>query len=203
MRECGVLEPFSLRSRPWERHALRLRQLVGLGLTDQLDPWALAPVIGLTVVDGSAALKLLTSVEQAHMHGPGKSSWSGGIFPDPLPDGTRLCILNPFHSIRRNKITLMEEISHSYLKHAPTKMLIRSDGLDVRDYDQTCEQEAYGVGAAALVPWSRLFPYVNSGAGQDELADEFDVTVQLIQYRIKITGGYRLWLARKGSLRRR
>jgi hypothetical protein len=76
---------------------------------------------------------------------------------------------------------------------------MKSDGLHVRDYDEASEQEAYGVGAAALIPWSQLFHHLYSGATKDELAEEFDVTVQLIQYRINITGARRLYLARQNG----
>ena len=48
------------------------------------------------------------------------------------------------------------------------------------------EKDAYGVGAAALVPWEMLLPDMNRGAAIDELAELSDVTTDLITYRIKI-----------------
>ena len=89
----------------------------------------------------------------------------------------------------------MEEISHCFLGHKPTKVLVK--GLaEVRDFDKRIEEEAYGVGAAVLLPWRSFFPLLDQGASQDELAEEFDVTPQLVLYRIKICGASRLFSAR-------
>jgi hypothetical protein len=158
-----MLEPFSKRARPWERHAAALRRLAGNPDSVLLDPWQLAPKVGLTVVDGNAGLAFLNSAEQQHLQGSASRSWSGGVLPLPLPDGGRICILNPLHPVRRNKITLMEEISHTFLKHRPTAVTLRAGVLQVRDFDADQESEAYGVGAAALIPLSRLFSLINRG----------------------------------------
>ena len=76
-------------------------------------------------------------------------------------------------------------------------LLINSQGLLVRDYDQKQETEAYGVGAAVLLPWAMFFPKLNGGAGIEDLSEEFDVTTQLIEYRIKICGAMALFKSRQ------
>jgi hypothetical protein len=192
-----MLEPFSKRARPWERHGTALRCLAGISHDALLDPWKLAPKLGLRVMDGEAALALLPEEERRYLCGPASRSWSGGVFPDPLPDGSRLCILNPHHQKKRNRITLMEEITHDYLKHRPTRIALKSATLEVRDFDTTQEAEAYGAGAAALIPWILLFGFLNQGMSIPELADRFEVSEDLAMYRIKITGAYRLFLARQ------
>ena len=50
-----------------------------------------------------------------------------------------------------------------------------------------CETEAYGMGAAALLPWAEFFGLLNSGSSAAKMAEHFDVSLQLIEYRIKIT----------------
>lgn len=122
--------------------------------------------------------------------------WSGGVLAAPLEDGRRVCMLNPMHAARRNKVTLMEEISHCFLDHKPTKIVVRA-GLGVRDYDKAIEQEAYGVGAAVLIPWRLFYPLLDLGRSVEELSDIFDVTSQLIQYRIETCGASRLYAARQ------
>jgi hypothetical protein len=59
------------------------------------------------------------------------------------------------------------------------------------------EAEAYGVGAAALLPWHLFFLAVNAGRTVEELAEENGVTPSPIDYRIKITGAYRVYKARQ------
>ena len=189
--------PFSTRAKVWEPIALAIRQLAQIGPGDLLNPWHLAPEVGLRVIDGHTALDSLTSDDRTSLLGAGGHKWSGGVFPQPLPDGTFLCILNPTHSVHRNKITLMEEIVHRYLQHKPSQLTMVAEGCRVRDYNKACEEEAYGVGAAALLPWHTFFPAVNGGQTIEELAEASEVTPQLIAYRIKITGAFRLYRARQ------
>jgi Zn-dependent peptidase ImmA (M78 family) len=125
-----------------------------------------------------------------------KDHWSGGVLPKPLPNGRFICILNPTHHRRRNKITLMEEIVHVYRKHVPTGLRGIMPGLRVREYNKAQEMEAYGVGAAVLLPWSSFYYSLNSGRPIQEMAECYDVTMQLIQYRIKITGATNLYRSR-------
>lgn len=76
-------------------------------------------------------------------------------------------------------------------------------GLRVRSYDKVQETEAYGVGAAALLPWSSFFKFINRGASVEEIAENYDVTTQLAEYRIKITGASNLYKKRSGPGRLR
>jgi uncharacterized protein DUF955 len=189
--------PFSAASKEWEPVALELRKLAGVKRNDRLCPFALAPKVGLRVVDATEWIKKLSPAHRSHLTGDGRSRWSGGVLPKPLSDGTFLCMVNPFHGERRNRITLMEEIVHVFRGHSPTQVLRSGDGVSVRDYIAANEREAYGIGAAALIPWSEFFPAVNRGKCTDELAESFDVTTELILYRIKITGAYRLYKSRQ------
>jgi hypothetical protein len=197
-----VLKPFSPRAQAWEPNALELRRIAGAAPAEKLDPWALAVRIGLMVVDGEEAMKHLTRDEQAFLRGDARSSWSGGVYARAFPDGKRLCILNPAHSARRNKITLMEEVAHIHLRHVPSTLLLTADGLQVRDFVKAQEEEAYGVGAAALIPWVTLFPALDGGRTFDELAESYEVTRELVEYRVKITGAFRLYRARQSATAR-
>ena len=91
----------------------------------------------------------------------------------------------------------MEEIAHTHLNHVPSGLSPVAEGCIVRRFDREQEDEAYGVGAAALLPWQVLFRAVNAGRAIAELAEENDVTEDLIQYRIKITGAWRVYAARQ------
>jgi hypothetical protein len=126
--------------------------------------------------------------------------WSGGVYPELLPDGTKLCMLNPLQSPGRSRITLTEEICHCYFGHQPTAFVVNAQGLLVRDFNKKQEEEAYGVGAAVLLPWNLFFPLLNKGTGVEDLAEGFDVTTQLVEYRIKITGASALYRSRQLKL---
>jgi Zn-dependent peptidase ImmA (M78 family) len=117
--------------------------------------------------------------------------------PNPLPDGTYLCILNPLHPPRRNKITLMEEIAHRFMKHEPSRVVADSSDLKARDFNREFEREAHGIGAAALLPWPHFFELINKGITVFEISEHFGVSTELVEYRIKITGASRLYWARQ------
>lgn len=187
--------PWSERSKKWEPCALKLRSLDTKQPSDAqiYDPWVLAPLVQLHVMECS--YQGLSAEETSYLQSLTKD-WSGGVLATPLEDGRRVCMLNPMHPVRRNKVTLMEEISHCFLDHKPTKIIVRA-GLGVRDYDKAIEQEAYGVGAAVLIPWRLFYPLLNAGRSIEELSNSFDVTPQLIQYRIKTCGASSLYAARQ------
>lgn len=188
--------PFSDRSKLWEPQAEGLRKMVLPSVCGTLvfDPWQLAPKVGLQVVE--CEFPGLTDDEKKYMRGLGGGHWSGGFVPTILPDGTRLCMLNPDQSHRRQKITLMEEICHLFLGHSPTVLSLSGEAR-YRDFNKKQEHEAYGVGAAVLLPWRLFFPVLNRGANCDEIAEAFDVTRDLVQYRIKICGSTALYNKRQ------
>ena len=91
----------------------------------------------------------------------------------------------------------MEEIVHTHRGHRPSGLAFEGDGLSVRQYDRQQESEAYGVGAAALIPWQTFFRGVNDGRTVAELSEYYEVTPELVTYRIKITGLFAVFRARQ------
>jgi hypothetical protein len=193
--------PFSARSRLWEPKAQRLRALLRLRVEDILDPYDLAPKVGLTLMDfGDVPIdKDLCSYL---LDGAG-DHWSAGVYAEALPDGTYLCILNPVHDLHRRRITLMEEISHIFLRHKPTTIRNIGGGLSRRNYLESQEQEAYGVGAAAIMPWASFFHDLNDGMTVGEIATKYGVSTALVAYRITITGATNLHRSRQAARRSR
>lgn len=192
-----MLLPFSARARKWEPHAQALRKRLNLSAFELLDPYRLASAVGLRIMDAHSICKQLGSEVARQILVRGRDAWSGGVLAQPLPDGTRICILNPTHGARRSKITLMEEIAHVHLGHVPTVLIKSADGLRMRDYNKTQEEEAFGVGAAALMPWVTFFRAINTGRTIDQLAETYELSQPLITYRVKITGAYKLYCARQ------
>jgi hypothetical protein len=188
--------PFSERAKQWEPVAIGLRRLAAVQDGESFDPQVLAEKVGLRLVDAHRVLESFSTSDRHHLLVTAKDHWSGGVLPRPLPDGRCICILNPTHPPRRNKITLMEEIVHIHRKHIPTGLRDVMPGLRVRDYDQKQEMEAYGVGAAVLLPWSSFYHAINTGTSISAIAETYDVTVQLVEYRIKITGSTNLYRSR-------
>ncbi|HEX9929834.1 MAG TPA: ImmA/IrrE family metallo-endopeptidase [Pyrinomonadaceae bacterium] len=192
--ETADLPPTS-KGRQYELRALGLRDFAGLKRLDEpLNPFDLARYAKLEVVQFDAIKDLLSPETLDHLLGAGSNKWSGGASGIPLPNGRKLIILNPTHSPARHQATLMEEICHVFLGHKPSRLEIKNQnkkGEEIaRDYDEAMEEEAYSVGAAALVPYAGLRDFVRAGKTSREIAGHFNVSRELVEYRMKVS---RLW----------
>lgn len=192
--ETADLPPTN-KGRQYEIRALGLRDFAGLKKADEpLNPFDLARYAKLEVVQFDEIKDLLSPETLAHLLGDGKDKWSGGASGIPLPNGRKLIILNPTHTPARHQATLMEEICHVFLGHKPTKLEITNynkKGEQIaRDYDEAMEEEAYSVGAAALVPFAALRSFVREGKNSRQIARHFNVSRELVEYRMKVS---RLW----------
>ncbi len=194
-------EPPTIKGRHHETRARGLRHFAGLTRDDQpLDPFELARYANLLVAPFEA-VEGLTAETREHLLGPGSEMWSGGAASIALPNGQKLIILNPKHSTLRQRATLMEEISHVFLGHKPSRLAIEQKGADgqtrARDYNAAIEEEAYSTGAAALVPYVGLKGYVEQGKTSAEIAKHYGVSRPLVEYRIKVS---RLWDSYKENI---
>lgn len=187
--------------RNFELKALGLRDFARVRIDQPLNPFDLARFANLIVVRFEEVKGISESTRELLL-GNASESWSGGACT--LPNGMKLVILNPNHGRARTNATLMEEICHVFLGHKPNRLSIvtRDDRGKVmnRDYRKADEEEAYAVGAAALVPFASLKRMLLQGKSSTEIGVHFRVSTELIEYRMKVT---RLWhqhknLSRKG-----
>lgn len=174
--------------RNFELKAIALRDFARVRSDVSLNPFDLAEFANLMVVEFEQ-LKGLSERARQHLLGPAAEAWSGGACS--LPDGMKLVILNPNHGPARTKATLMEEICHVFLAHQPNRLSVvtkdeRGKVMN-RDYRRTDEEEAYGVGAAALVPYAALKRLLLQGKNSREIGVHFRVSRELVEYRMKVT----------------
>ena len=194
--------PPTRKGRNYEIKAIGLRDFAGLRRDDEpLNPFDLAKYAKLLVASFEQIEPYLSEETKRHLLREGKDAWSGGACSQTLPDGKKLIILNPTHGENRQNATLMEEISHVFLGHKPSRLAIENKNKDgkiiARDYHAEIEEEAYSIGAAALVPYSSLRRFVEQGKTSREIARHFNVSRELVEYRIKIS---RLWETYKNSV---
>ncbi|HEY0657948.1 MAG TPA: ImmA/IrrE family metallo-endopeptidase [Pyrinomonadaceae bacterium] len=189
------LLPPTRKGRNYEIKAIGLRDFAGLRRDDEcLNPFELARYAKLLVATFEQIEPFLSEESKSHLLNDGKDAWSGGACSQFLPDGKKLIILNPTHGENRQNATLMEEICHVFLGHKPSRLAIESYNKQgkviARDYNAEIEEEAYSVGAAALVPYAALRRFVEQGKTSREIARHFNVSRDLVEYRMKVS---RLW----------
>ncbi|MFV0387945.1 MAG: ImmA/IrrE family metallo-endopeptidase [Pyrinomonadaceae bacterium] len=195
--------PKNEKARRYELFALGLREFAGLKSDERrLEPETLARFAGLLVVSFEQIAPSLSSEARERLTGAGKNDWSGGACSQVLPNGKKLIILNPQHSKTRQKATLMEEISHVFMGHKPSRLAVATKSKDgilrARDYHAEIEEEAYTIGTAALVPYSALLRFVQVGRTAGEIARHFDVSRALVEFRMKICGIWANYLEIQG-----
>ena len=185
--------------RKFELKALGLRDFARVRIDLPLDPFQLARFANLIVLNFDQINGLSESARK-HLLGPAAEKWSGGACT--LPNGMKLVVLNPTHGRARTNATLMEEICHVFLGHQPNRLSIVTKDergkVMARDYRKADEEEAYGVGAAGLVPFASLKRLLGSGKTSSQIAARFRVSRELVEYRMKVT---RLWTEYKASAR--
>jgi hypothetical protein len=192
--DISQLPPTS-KGRQYEVRAIGLREFAGLRRDDErLNPFDLARYAKLLVASFEQIEPFLSEETKTHLLGEGKDKWSGGACSQALGDGRKLIVLNPTHGENRHNATLMEEICHVFLGHKPSRLAIENvnkQGKPIaRDYREADEEAAYSVGAAALVPFAALRRFVEQGKTSREIARHFNVSRELVEYRMKIS---RLW----------
>ena len=174
--------------RNFELKALGLRDFARARTDQPLNPFDLARFANLLVVRFDQ-IEGLSKTAREHLLGMASEDWSGGACS--LPNGMKLVILNPTHGRSRTNATLMEEICHVFLGHQANRLSIvtRDDRGKVmnRDYRKADEEEAYAVGAAALVPYSSLKRMLLQGKTSKEIGLHFRVSRELVEYRMKVT----------------
>jgi len=128
-----------------------------------------------------------------HFRGKGSASWSGMAIS--FNDAGVVILYNDSHPTTRMRTTLMEEFFHLWLGHPPSILRVYRDDAG-RSHDPDIENEAYGSGAAALVPYKALRLHVENGHSVRQIADFFEISPDLVVYRSKVTRLYSAMLAR-------
>jgi IrrE N-terminal-like domain len=182
----GLLPP---NPKQWdnERRGLALREELRLGLDCILEPEIAFETLPRTYVYGHGALIATgTPIDfVSHFRGAGLRSWSGAAFP--TPDGAYCILYNDAHPRTRIRATLMEEFFHLRLGHPATKLRVLNGEPSRRTFHAGIEAEAYGSGAAALVPYKTLKALHQVGEDENGIGAAFGVSAALARYRLNVT----------------
>jgi Zn-dependent peptidase ImmA (M78 family) len=168
-----------------ERHAVEIRKQMGLGAVDPLPARTLAERKGVAVwmaneVEGLSAEDLETLTVS------GRDEWSG--FTIRL-GGRSLIVVNPSQSPRRQNSVIAHELAHIYLGHDLPEAVITDAGhLVPTVYDREQEDEATWFGATLLLPRPALLDMRRRGLPDDDAATRYGVSLELLRWRVRMTG---------------
>jgi Zn-dependent peptidase ImmA (M78 family) len=168
-----------------ERIAKGVRQRLGLSQMDLLDPWRLAEAVPAHVFYPDDLIEEPLAMRARQIN------WDGFAFC--FPDEEHLMVLlNPGRSVRRQRATLLEELAHHLLGHAPSRIFRDPvSALPRREFNKAQEEEAYDFGSVLLIPKEIIQHHVKVVRGTTEaLADACGCSIELVELRIKRC---RLW----------
>jgi hypothetical protein len=172
-----------------EHNGLDLRERLGLKLDESLSHEAAFHLLSDVTVIPHGQLPL-AQIFVDRFRKSGSKTWSGMAVP--LPTGGTMVIFNDSHPPTRIRATLMEEFFHLHLGHPVSRVRVYTDDGAHRDYRRGVEVEAYGSGAAALLPYRSLDELLKQGDSLESIATIFNVSKDLVLFRAKVTKLYRL-----------
>jgi hypothetical protein len=172
------------------RRAVDIRK-VDLGLTEyqRLCPYELAREHGVDVyplTELVAAGCPVESVDYFSTQRPG--AWSAAL----VPDGTgQFIVENTAHPPRRRRSNIAHEMAHLLLEHEFDRILFSTDnkaGGCRNPASKDKEWEATELGAELLLPLAAARWAAKQGKTNEDVADLFDVSIQLAAWRMNATG---------------
>ncbi|MBD2246543.1 XRE family transcriptional regulator [Nostoc sp. FACHB-888] len=182
----------SLTKDEMEKMAEEFRKDIGLFENEALDPFYLKvegvemmSLADISGIDNDLKSQLLNSEKQ---------SWSAMSIPLEEGSDKWAIIWNSSQSQKRQRVSLLEEIWHILLGHQLTRITKVAD-IYGRTFAEVEEHDAYYLAAATLLPSDVIKKLVKEKQDISEVAANYGITPNLIEYRIKRLG---LWHQYKG-----
>ena len=168
-----------------EREAERQRDALGLTATSTLDPRDVAVALDVIVVTPDAIPGVAVD-DLDQLLRRDTSSWSAVTLQG---NGRNILIHNGSHAPVRQNSNIAHELAHLILRHDGSREVFSLElQWLIRSYDAQQEAEADWLGWALLLPRVALLDRRKAGATAEGIAREFGVSLQLTNYRLRMTG---------------
>jgi len=168
-----------------ERSALAVRAELALDAHRPLSARQLAEHLGVTLVTPREIPGLPMDVlKQLTVTDP--QGWSAVSFT--IGNATTI-IYNSNNSSGRQSSDIMHELSHVMLDHEPSQVILSMNGdMAMRSFDAKQEDEANWLGWTLLLPRPALVHCVRMKLSVTQIAQEYEVSEQLVKFRRGMTG---------------
>ena len=163
--------------------AREIRKELGLGPLAPLDPRVLAECLDIPVLGLSEFVAVAPSV--AYLRDVEPEAFSAVTV---FSGRHRTIVHNDTHVEVRQNSNIAHELAHGLLQHSATPAL---DDKGCRNWDQNIEDEAQWLAGAVLVTEDAALHIARQGMSRAEAAERFQVSEQMIQFRLNATGAVR------------
>lgn len=164
-----------------EREATRVRKELALSSHDRLDPRALARHLKISVVDAAelVSLKDLEDLERVQAF-----AFSAATFDIA---GRKIIVVSPLRNTGRQNSDIAHELAHVMLGHDLSEIR-EVEGMPFRTCRPDEEEEATAFGGTLLLPRPLLLSAARRQATIEQIAEQYDVTVEMARFRYNTTG---------------
>lgn len=164
-----------------ERQAQHIRSSMGLRPVDKLDSLSLARHLGAEVrsAEELTNLQKLKTLEEIQ---PGAFSACTFILVDRT-----VIVYSPLASLGRRQSDVAHEVAHLILKHS-VKDIQKVGELPFFTCNPDEEQEANWLAGCLLLPRSLLLTAAKQGLDARRLAEKYEVSEQMANFRLRTTG---------------
>ncbi len=175
-----------------EEMAELFRYELGLSEYEPLNPFQIR-VAGVEVLSLSDVHNIDKKIKNI-LQPPGKQQWDAMSVPLEEEKGKWVVIWNDAQKGGRQNVSLLEEFWHILQGHKLTRI---NKIVDVygRTFSEVEEHDAYYLASATLLPAKVVQKIVDGKENIAEATEKYEVTKDLIEYRIKRLG---LWRKYKG-----
>jgi hypothetical protein len=164
-----------------ERESLRLRGELGLRDTQALDVTKLAGYMGVQIISAADLIDIarLEELERIQAY-----SFSAATFE--VADRT-IIVCSPLRPSGRLASDIAHELSHLLLKHELSEVREIS-AVPFRTCRPEEEEQATNFGGTLLLPRPLLVAAARRNLGPEEIAEKYNVTVEMARFRYNSTG---------------
>jgi Zn-dependent peptidase ImmA (M78 family) len=160
--------------------AREIRGEFGLGPLAPLDPRVLAESLEIPVLALSEFVAVAPTV--AYLRDREPEAFSAVTV---FSGRHRTIVHNDAHRPARQNSDIAHELAHGLLQHPPTPAL---NDKGCRNWSQDIEDEATWLAGALLVTEDATLFIVRRGMSREVVAERFQVSEQMIQFRLNATG---------------
>lgn len=164
-----------------ERQAASLRKELGLAPNDRLDPRELAKHLGVAIVDAGELVDVADLEELEHLQA---FAFSAATFD--IQD-KKIIVVSPLRNAGRQNSDIAHELAHVMLKHDLSEIR-EVDGMPFRTCRPDEEEEATAFGGTLLLPRPLLLSAARRRASIEQIANQYEVTVEMARFRYNATG---------------
>jgi hypothetical protein len=164
-----------------ERESVRYRQELGLRPSQALDITRLAGHMKVRIVSAGDLIDIsrLEELERIQAY-----AFSAATFEI---SGRNIIVTSPLRTPGRLASDVAHELAHLALEHQLSEVR-EIDGVPFRTCQPDEEEQATAFGGTLLLPRPLLLAAARQGLGPEEIAKEFNVTVEMARFRYNSTG---------------